>query len=202
MKILGDVISPFVRMCLVSAHEVGLKDKVSLMAASVKPMTANAELTKLSAIGKIPVLVTDHAHPVHDSRVIMEYLAHVGGSRSFIPDDGVKRFRVLTLQALAIGMSDAAVALRYEQAQRPETARWPELMARLQQRIGDGLDEVESQWLDVLGDVSAATVSLACVLDYIDLRHGALNWREGRPKTATFAAAFGRRDSMQAWPLK
>ena len=68
MKILGDVISPFVRACLVTAHEVGLKDKVSLVATSVKPMTSNVDLTKLSAIGKIPVLVTDHAHPVHDSR--------------------------------------------------------------------------------------------------------------------------------------
>lgn len=202
MKILGDVISPFVRMCLVTAHEVGLKDKVSLVAMSAKPMTANTELTKLSAIGKIPVLVTDHAHPVHDSRVIMEYLAHVAGSRSFIPDDGVKRFRVLTLQALAIGMGDAAVALRYEQALRPETARWPELMVRLQQRIGDGIDEIESQWQDCLGEVSAASVSLACVLGYIDLRHAALDWRQGRPKTAAFAASFSGRDSMHAWPLK
>lgn len=201
MKIHGDVISPFVRMCLVTGYEVGLKDKLTLVAASVKPMQVNTELARLSPIGKIPVLETDHAHAIYDSRVIMEYLAHVGGSRSFIPDDGVKRFRVLTLMALAQGIADASVALRYEQAQRPEAARWPEYAERLKDRIVDGLNDIEANWQDALVDVTVASVSLACTMGYIDFRHGALNWREGRPKTAAFVEAFASRASMRAWPL-
>jgi glutathione S-transferase len=43
--------------------------------------------------------------------VIIEYLCHVAGNSSLIPDDGVKRFRVLTLQALGQGMADSAVGL-------------------------------------------------------------------------------------------
>ena len=37
MKIYGDLISPFVRMTIVAAHEVGLGDKVQHIVESVKP---------------------------------------------------------------------------------------------------------------------------------------------------------------------
>ena len=103
MKIYGDTISPFVRMCLVTAHECGLAGKLEHIKEAVKPTQANAKLTSLSALGKIPILETDHHHPIYDSRVIIEYLAHVAGNKTLIPDDGVKRFRVLTLQALGQG---------------------------------------------------------------------------------------------------
>ncbi len=59
------------------------------------------------------------AMPCKDSRVIMEYLCHVAGNSVLIPDDGVKRFRILTLQALGLGLGDAAGRLRYETAARP-----------------------------------------------------------------------------------
>lgn len=201
MKIYGDVISPFVRMCLVAAHEAGLKDRVQLAATKVNPVEANAALEKLSPIGKIPVLETDHHHAVYDSRVIMEYLAHVGGNSKLIPDDGVKRFRVLTLQALAQGIGDAAVGLRYEQAARPADKHWPEWAARAQRRIVAGIADIESNWTDALGEVTVASISLACVLAYIDLRHGILNWRNDNPKVAAFQAAFAERASMKAWPI-
>ena len=202
MKIHGDVISPFVRMCLVTAHEVGLKGKVTLVAAAVKPGEVNEELAKLSPIGRIPVLETDHAHAIYDSRVIMEYLAHVAGHRTFIPDDGVKRFRVLTLQALAQGIAEAAVGLRYEQAQRPEGTQWAAYADRLKARIAAGLNDMESNWHDVLHGANAGSVSAACALGYLDFRHQPLMWRTGRPKLVAFAEAFNARDSMRDWPLK
>jgi glutathione S-transferase len=201
MKIYGDVISPFTRMCLVTVHEVGLKDKVKLLPAAVKPAEVNSFLAKLSPIGKIPVLETDHGHAIYDSRVIMEYLAHHAGEKNFIPDDGVKRFRVLTLLALAQGIADAAVAMRYEQVQRPEGMRWAEFRARLKTRIEDGLDDIEANWMDSLHEVNAASIAVACMLGYVDFRHDALNWRSGRPDLDAFAKRFNTRLSMEAWPL-
>jgi glutathione S-transferase len=201
MKIHGDVISPFTRMCLVTAHEVGLKDKVRLVPAHVKPFEVNEKLAGLSPIGRIPVLETDHGHPIYDSRVIMEYLAHHAGAADFIPDEGVKRFKVLTLLALSQGVAEAAVALRYEMAIRPEEKRWPEFKVRLKQRIEMSLDEVEAQWIETLTDLSAASVALACVLGYVDFRHDYLQWRASRPNLAAFEKRFSKRMSMDAWPL-
>jgi glutathione S-transferase len=201
MKIHGDVISPFTRMCLVTAHELGLKDQVKLVPAAVKPAEVNPFLSKMSPIGKIPVLETDHGHAIYDSRVIMEYLAHHAGEKTFIPDDGVKRFKVLTLLALGQGIADAAVSKRYEQVQRPEGMRWLEYRARLKARIEDGLDDIETNWLESLNDVNAASIAVACMLGYIDFRHDALNWRSGRPHLEAFAKRFNARLSMEAWPL-
>jgi glutathione S-transferase len=201
MKIHGDVISPFTRMCLVTAHELGLKDQVKLVPAAVKPAEINPFLSKLSPIGKIPVLETDHGHAIYDSRVIMEYLAHHAGEKSFIPDDGVKRFKVLTLLALAQGIADAAVSKRYEQVQRPEGMRWTEYRSRLKARIEDGLDDIEANWMESLKDMNAASIAVACMLGYIDFRLDALNWRSGRPNLEAFAKRFNARLSMEAWPL-
>ncbi len=201
MKIYGDVISPFVRMTLVTAHEAGLKDRVSLVQTNAKLAEANPALERLSPIGKIPVLETDHHHPIHDSRVIMEYLAHVAGRSDLIPDDGVKRFRVLTLQATAIGAAEAAVALRYETAQRPEMMRWPQYQQRLVRRIAATLDDLDVNWTDALGSVTVATIAVACALGYIDFRHAALDWRKGREKLAAFEKDFSARASILAWPL-
>jgi glutathione S-transferase len=201
MKIYGDVISPFTRMCLVAAHESGLAGRVTLIGTHAKMAEANLDLQKLSPIGKIPVLVTDHDHAIHDSRVIMEYLAHVSGHSELIPDDGVKRFSVLTLLATAVGTAEAAVGLRYELAQRPEDKQWPAYADRLRSRIIAALDEIEKNWSGNLAQVNVGTIALACVLGYVDFRHGALGWREGRPHLAAFEKDFAARPSMKAWPL-
>jgi glutathione S-transferase len=156
----------------------------------------NATLEKLSPIGKIPILETDHGHPLYDSRVIMEYFCHVGGNKILLPDEGVKRFRLLTLLALAQGMGDASVALRYELAARPKEAQWPEWIARAQARINACLDDLEGTWRDTLQDVTLGSIATAVVLSYIDFRHANLNWRKDRMNLTQFHEKFSKRDSM------
>jgi glutathione S-transferase len=201
MKIHGDIISPFVRMCLVSAHHLGLAEKVPITKTGVKPTEVNATLERLSPIAKVPVLETDHGHGVYDSRVIMEYLAHHAGSSDFIPNDGVKRFRVLTMLALAQGIADAAVALRYEQAQRPKELFWGEYATRLTARINAGLDSLNTDWSADLDHTNAGAIAAACMLAYVDLRHGVLNWREGRPALTKFSERMEALPCFKAWPL-
>jgi glutathione S-transferase len=201
MKLYGDVISPFVRMCLVTAHEVGLGQKVAREEARVAPDAVNAAFAAINPIGKVPALVTDHGHALHDSRVIMEYLCHVAGDKLLIPDDGVKRFRVLTLLALGQGMGDAAVGYRYETAARPAALRWDAWAKRQAQRIDMALDELEKNWGKDLEGVSAGTIAVAVVLGYMDFRMPDWGWRTGRPGVAAFVERFAARPSMQATKL-
>jgi glutathione S-transferase len=196
MKLYGDLISPFVRMSMVTAIEAGLSGRVQLLQANAKPQEVNAALEKLSPIGKIPILETDHGHPLYDSRVIMEYFCHVGGNKTMLPDDGVKRFRLLTLLALAQGMGDASVALRYELAARPKDAQWPEWITRTQARINACLDDLENSWRDTLQDVTLGSIATAVVLSYLDFRHANLNWRKDRMNLTQFHEKFSKRDSM------
>lgn len=201
MKIYGDVISPFVRMCLVTAHEAGLQGKFEFVKTNVKPDEINSVLHRLSPVAKVPVLETDHGHGVHDSRVIIEYLVHTSGHSDLLPHDGVKRFRILTLQALAQGGSDAAVSLRYEQAARPADKRWPEFLERQKQRVLDVVSDLENNWGDALAGVNVGSICAACMLGYLDFRHEALEWRTRAPKLAAFEKEFAARDSMKAWAI-
>lgn len=196
MKIYGDMISPFVRMTLVVAHEVGLGQKVQHIAEPVRPTEVNAKLAALSPIGKIPILETDHGHGLYDSRVIIEYLCHVAGNSALIPDDGVKRFRILTLQALGQGMADSAVALRYEVGVRPQGLQWKEWMDRTVARLRAALDDLENNWGDTLSEVNAGSVAVAVTLSYLDFRLGDLGWRSDRPRLAAFHDRFCERPSM------
>jgi glutathione S-transferase len=201
MKIYGDALSPFVRMCLVLAHEVGLQDRVELVKTHVKPTEANRDMVAYSPAGKIPVLETDHHHAVFDSRVIMEYLAHVAGNAAMFPHEGVAHFRILTLLALAQGGADAAVALRYEVAARPEQYRWPEMIERNRQRVLDAATQLNGEWRASLDEVHAGSIAAACFLAYVDIRHDDLQWRKGRDSLAAWYKGFMARPSVVAWPV-
>lgn len=196
MKIYGDLISPFVRMTMVTAHEVGLGSKVEHIVEAVRPTEVNARLSALSPIGKIPILETDHGHGIFDSRVIIEYLAHVAGNAEVIPDEPVKRFKVLTLQALGQGLSDSAVAYRYETGVRPKGLQWEDWMTRTVTRINAALDDLDRNWGDTLASVNAGSIAAAVSLSYLDFRLGDLGWRNGRPALQAFHEQFSRRDSM------
>ncbi len=196
MKLYGALNSPYVRMCMVTALEVGLDQRVELVKADLTFVQTNKQLERLSALGKIPVLETDHGHPIFDSRVIMEYLCHAGGNKALLPDDGVKRFRILTLLALAQGLSDATVGLRIETAARPKGLQWAELEERLKLRISACLDELETQWLKDLSEINLGSIATACSLGYLDFRHGWLDWRKSHSSLAHFAENFYARDSM------
>ena len=202
MKIYGDLISPFVRMTIVTAHEVGLGEKVQHIVEPVKPTEVNAKLSALSPIGKIPILETDHGHGVYDSRVIIEYLAHVAGNSDIIPDEPVKRFRILTLQALAQGLCDSAVAYRYEIGIRPKGLQWEDWMVRTVARINAALDDLDRNWGDTLGHVNAGSIAAAVGLSYLDFRLGDLGWRDNRPALQAFHDAFSQRGSMMKTALQ
>lgn len=182
MKLYGDFLSPFVRMSMVAAIECGLADRIDHEKELVKPTEVNAKLSSLSAIGKVPVLETDHGHAIYDSRVIIEYLAHVSGNKTLIPDDGVKRFRILTLQALGQGLADAAVAYRYETAARPAELKWNDYASRLELRIGTIILDAERNTDSDLNEVHVGSIAIAVALSYIDFRLPTIKWRDTAPK--------------------
>ncbi len=196
MKLHGDLISPFVRMCMVTAMECGLGMRVQSVSTIVKPHEVNKALAPLSPIGKIPVLERDNGHPIYDSRVIMEYFSSESGNKTILPSEPAQRFRVLTTLALAQGIAEAAVNLRYETFARPEAMRWPELADRQRKRIAAGLDELNRDGLRLLQDLTVASIATACTLSYIDARQLMPDWRANRSWLAHWHEQFCKRESM------
>jgi glutathione S-transferase len=201
MKIFFSPTSPYVRKCLVTAHEVGLIDRIELLAGNAHPVQRDAQIIASNPLGKVPTLITDDGTVLYDSRVICEYLDDLAGARLF-PRSGAARWSALTLQSLADGMLDAALLARYEQALRPEALRWSDWTVGQLDKVATSLAALEGRVAQLHERVDIGTLSLACALGYLDLRFADLNWRQRYPNVASWAAPFLQRPSLQAqWSL-
>lgn len=200
MKLCYSPTSPFVRKVLIAAHELGLIDRVELVPTDATPIKANDALNRDNPLGKIPALITEDGQALYDSRVICEYLDSLQGGPRLFPAASPARWQVLTRHAMADGIMDAAVSLRYETWLRPEAVRWDDWIAGQTDKIMRGLDrlEGEAEAGELSDDIDIGTIATACALGYLDLRAGHLGWRDGRPQLSAWLASFAQRGSYQA----
>ena len=114
------------------------------------------------------------------------------------PAEGIARWKVLTLQALADGFLDAAILVRYETFLRPEQYQWPEWIEGQKLKIYRSLDRLESD-VESLGDsIDMGKIGVGCALGYLDFRYANEDWRARCPKLARWYSEFEARPSMQA----
>jgi glutathione S-transferase len=98
-------------------------------------------------LGKIPSLVRDNGPTIYDSNVICRFLDdHAGGH--FYPE--ARLWEVLTLEATADGIMEAAVGIIYEKRFRPEHLWWPDWHEAQWAKIDRALDAIERGWLSHL----------------------------------------------------
>jgi len=186
--------SPFVRLTRVAAAELGLT--LTLKEVATTPVATDPALIPANPLGKLPALERPDGPTLFDSRVICRYLDAQGGGRLY-PEAGL--FEVLTLEALAHGVMDAAVISIYETRFRPEEAQNADWLAGQWGKVTRGLDVVEAQWMSHLsGPLSMAQIALACALGYLDFRFGDKDWRPGREALAAWYAEFAARPAMAA----
>lgn len=200
MKLLHAPTSPFVRKVMVVARETGLADRIETVFNAASPLQRDPALTSLNPLGKIPALLLDDGTALYDSAVICEYLADLAGDTVIFPT-GSARWPALTLQALGDGLLDAAVGNRYESVMRPAALRWPDWSQAQMAKIAGALDTVEA--MARAGRIGPTLhhiglITLGCALGYLDFRYADLGWREGRPATAQWFAAFDARPAMEA----
>lgn len=197
MKLLSHPASPFGRKCLVSAYELGLRNRIELLPSSAHPINRDAALVARNPLGKLPVLIADDDAVLYDSVVICEYLNSFGNGR-LVPPKGPARWTVLVEQALADGLMDAAVLIRYESAERPERFRWNDWIVGQMEKVISSLAEIERRAVSLGTRVDAGTIAVGCALGYLDFRFESLGWRDNHPKTGAWFERFSRRVSMVA----
>jgi glutathione S-transferase len=189
--------SPFVRKCRVVAHELGLTDRIELVAAAAHPINRDRNVVAQNPLGKIPTLIADDGLVLYDSRVICEYLNALANGR-LVPQTGPARWSMLAEQALADGIMDAAVLVRYETVLRPEPLRWNDWITGQMEKVTSGLATIEHRAAGFADRLDLGTIAVGCALAYLDFRFASLGWRDNRPNATSWFERFGARASMVA----
>ena len=196
MKLINADASPFARKVRVLVLELGLQDSVTLVdPGPVTPVSNNDTLNAINPLGMIPALEMDDGDSLYDSPVICEYLNQVAGG-PFFPSETRRRFQTLQLQALADGILDLSVGLRYETAMRPQELQWQTWTDNQNAKIERGLDALESRCGQFESPPLIGEITVACALGYRDFRFADNDWRTGRPALTQWFEQMMQRDSL------
>jgi len=195
MQLFYSQTSPFVRKCLVAAHELGLAERLELKPAAAHPVNRDRSVVERNPLGKIPTLVTAAGAVLFDSRVICEYLNGLGDGH-LLPTAGEARFAILTDQALADGMMDAAVLARYESGVRPENLRWSDWIGGQMEKVSAALSDFERRAAAWEDRMDLGVIALGCAIGYLDFRYPDFQWRKRSPSIARWYEEFAARESM------
>lgn len=197
MKLMYAPQSPFARKVRAAVIELGMETSIELVYVEVVPGRKNEEFAQnQNPLRKVPALLVNERCTILDSTVICEFLdVSAGGDRLF-PREPNKRWAVLSQHALAQGLCEAAILIRYETSIRPQEKRW-------QVWTDDQWDKIFSvlSWFDAnpqaleTRDLNIAHLALMSGIGYIDFRYGdAVNWRESRPILASWVEELSKRD--------
>lgn len=201
MKILFSPFSPYVRKCLVTAHELGLNDRVALLSSNAHPVNRDQEIIVINPLGKVPTFYTDDGQVLYDSRVICEYLNQLANG-TLVPSDGTNRWQTLTLQALGDGMLDAALIARYEDVARPDPLKWPQWRSAQLDKCETSLAYLDAHPELLAGRVDLGSIAIGCALWYLDLRFADFEWRARHQPLVDWYNKFSQRPSMaKTWSL-
>jgi len=178
--------SPFGRKCKLSAHILGLMDKIEITRAN--PADPEDSIREENPLGKIPALILDDGATIYDSRVICEYLDSLAGGGKLFPD-GDAQWPALTLQALGDGMLDASILQIYEKRFRPEETRDQNWVDYQNEKVQRGLSWLETNTPQMSAQPHIGDITLACVLGYLDFRFDGA-WRGAHPNLVAWLEGY------------
>ncbi len=184
MKLLGSFASPYTRKVRVVLAEKKIECDLSLVDVQPVENPVNAH----NPLGKIPALVLDDGTALYDSRVIVEFLDAVSPISRLIPDDVRPRAAVRRWEALADGVLDAALLVRYESLRdkRERSQAWSDKqLARMHRGLAQMGAELGERGFCYGERYSLADIATGCCLGWLDFRKpGDVDWLARYPSLA------------------
>lgn len=197
MKLSYSPTSPYVRKVMVVLHETSQLDDVALENRATTPLSPDQTLLPSNPLGKVPALERAEGPALYDSRVICAYLND--RAEGALYGSGARHWDILTLEATADGILDAALLMTYEGRMRPEEKQMPEWVDGQWDKIARSCAALNTRWMSHLqGPLDMGQIAVACALAYVDFRHEARGWRKGNDALAAWYETFDSRPSMQA----
>jgi len=177
MKLLGSPASPYTRKVRIVLVEKRIDCDIERVDVQPVDNAVNAR----NPLGKIPTLVLDDGTALYDSRVIVEFLDNASPIARLIPEENRERLAVRRWEALADGVLDAGILVRYESLQ-PENERSAAWVGKQATRMRRGLAQMQED----LGDkpwcqgerYALADIALGCCVGWIGFRKPVgIDWR-------------------------
>jgi glutathione S-transferase len=176
MKLLASLASPYTRKVRVVLAEKKIECEMEL----VDVFPVENPVNPHNPLGKIPTLLLDDGTALYDSRVIAEFLDGKSPISRLIPEDLRDRVAVRRWEALADGVLDAGLLVRYESL-RDEKERSRAWSDKQLARMKRGMNQISAE----LGErpwchgerYSLADIAVGCCLGWLDFRKpGELDW--------------------------
>ncbi|NUP10249.1 MAG: glutathione S-transferase [Polyangiaceae bacterium] len=204
MKLYSSTTSPFVRKVQVVAEEAGIADRITLVPVLTMPTKPSDELIAKNPLVKMPALELDDGSVLYDSRVICEYLDTLHERRPLIPASGAPRWTALREQALADGILDAGILVRYETVLRPAAARSQDWIEAQCLKVTQGLEALVSQPPRLGDHPTIGVISTVCALGWLEFRNplasrpsGPIDMRKQFPEAFAWYEEARRRPSFE-----
>lgn len=195
MKLLGSVPSPYTRKVRIVLAE----KRVECTFETVEVMSANTPVPQHNPLGKIPVLVLDDGATLYDSRVIAEFLDTVSPMGRLIPEESRGRIAVRRWEALADGVLDAGILMRYERAREAglQSKAWIDRQTgKLERGLAEmAKDLAEKPWCHGNG-YTLADIACGCTLGWLAFRFPEIDWRGTYPNLARHFDKLSERTSF------
>ncbi len=192
----GSIPSPFVRkvrVCLIEKQIPFQFDQVDVI-------DLDSAVYAHNPLGKIPCFVSDTDGSFYDSKVIAGYLDAIKPTPSLLPPDTIARARVRRIEALADGVLDAGILLRYELGYRPAGTQDSNWILRQTKKIDTGVDALARD----LGDhnyyfgnsLTLADLAVGVMLGWLTFRFPDRSWRQKHPNLRRLLDVLEQRESF------
>ena len=184
MKLLASLASPYTRKVRIVLTEKKIDCDMEL----VDVFPVDNPVNPHNPLGKIPTLLLDDGSALYDSRVIVEFLDGKSPISRLIPEDLRDRVAVRRWEALADGVLDAGLLVRYESLRDPKerSQAWSDKqLARMKRGMAQMASELtDKQWCH--GErYSLADISFGCCLGWLGFRKpGDVDWHREYPPLA------------------
>ncbi|MEA9389954.1 glutathione S-transferase [Acerihabitans sp. TG2] len=195
MKLLGSYTSPYVRKISVILLEKG----IAFDLVNASPWADDVHVVAVNPLGKVPVLITSQGENYFDSPIIAHYLELAYPQLALLPVEPFEALRVRQIEALADGVTDAAMAIVRECQRSPEGQN-AQVLLRQREKIRRGLDALERYagegfWLNTPA-LSLADIAVACAVGVINYRRIMPNWCVDRPVLVALVERLFARESF------
>jgi glutathione S-transferase len=184
MKLLASLASPYTRKVRIVLAE----KKIDCDMEPVDVAPVDNPVNAHNPLGKIPALVLDDGTALYDSRVIVEFLDGKSPIGRLIPEDLRDRVAVRRWEALADGVLDAGLLVRYESLRdkRERSKDWSDKqLARMKRGMAQMAGELAEKFWCHGERYSLADIAVGCCLGWLGFRKpGDVDWHRDYPQLA------------------